>query len=148
MGTEVHQCAGRSSGVLHPVFIRSRSACLLLLQLTHYRARPLGRSKVTRLFLPTCVAYWKGVEPRPTTPLPPRGESMEVQVPACLCNWPCSQCQVPVLWLASQHGSSPHLKHSHEEKFNTFILSSDSVSTSRLFPFSITHQQSNKPNIC
>lgn len=65
--------------------------------------------------------YWNGAQPRPTTPLPPRGESMEVQVPACLWNWPRPQRQVPVLWLASQHGSSPHLKHSQEEKFNTYI---------------------------
>lgn len=71
--------------------------------------------------------YWNGGQPRPTKPLPPRGESMEVQVPACLWNWPRPQTQVPVLWLASQHGSSPHLKHSQEEKFNTFVLPSCNV---------------------
>lgn len=85
MGTEVHQCAGGSSGVLHPVLSCCRSAGLLPLPLPHYRARPPERSKVTRLFMPTCVtSLLKRGQPRPTTPLPPRGESMEVQVPACL----------------------------------------------------------------
>lgn len=89
MSTEVRQWAGGSPGVLHPASIRCRSAWLLPLALTHYRAIPPGRSKVTRLFSPTRVMpLLKRGQPRPATPLPPRGESMEVQVPACLCNWP------------------------------------------------------------
>lgn len=113
MGTVVHQSVGGSSSA-------PRGSSLFHSHTTWHVLSQGQRSLDCSCWL-VWRRYCNGGQPRPTTPPPPRGESMEVQVPACVCHWPRPQCQVPVLWLASQHGISPHLKHSREEKSHIFI---------------------------
>lgn len=113
MGTVVHQSVGGSSSA-------PRGSSLFHSHTTWHVLSQGQRSLDCSCWL-VWRRYCNGGRPRPTTPPPPRGESMEVQVPACVCHWPRPQCQVPVLWLASQHGISPHLKHSREEKSHIFI---------------------------